>query len=164
MESDILSNIPVEIAYWNGSTNSTGMKQLNDLYDINQKSDIIFMWKAFNLTTYAQYIAYVPKETLKKDTQYSNIYGYCYNEGENNRLLSTHSYYIQQLLTFRYLNGAVSTVTSSQLNERQYLDTNTNYPTPYTPLYDGSPATKKYVDDAIGALTPAISSIEEVVG
>lgn len=31
----------------------------------------------------------------------------------------------------------------------QYLATNQNYSTPYTPLYPGSPATKKYVDDAI---------------
>lgn len=31
----------------------------------------------------------------------------------------------------------------------KYLDTSYNYWVPYTPLYNGSPATKKYVDDAI---------------
>lgn len=30
-----------------------------------------------------------------------------------------------------------------------YLSTGTDYPTPYVPLYDGSPATKKYVDDNV---------------
>ena len=45
------------------------------------------------------------------------------------------------------------TVTAININNdyglNNYLDTSTNYTTPYTPLYDGSPATKKYVDDAI---------------
>lgn len=46
-----------------------------------------------------------------------------------------------------------STVTSVSLNSSYagsdivVLDTNTNYTTPYQPQYDGSPATKKYVDD-----------------
>ena len=32
-----------------------------------------------------------------------------------------------------------------------FLNTQTNYSTPYTPQYDGSPATKKYVDDSIAS-------------
>lgn len=43
------------------------------------------------------------------------------------------------------------TVTTINVNNNyalnSYLDTSTNYSTPYTPQYDGSPATKKYVDD-----------------
>lgn len=45
------------------------------------------------------------------------------------------------------------TVTAININNdyglNNYLDTSTNYTTPYTPLYDGSPATKKYVDDNV---------------
>lgn len=33
----------------------------------------------------------------------------------------------------------------------RYLNPLHNYPSPYTPLYDWSPATKKYVDDNVGA-------------
>lgn len=33
-----------------------------------------------------------------------------------------------------------------------YLDTDVDYQTPYTPTYNGSPATKKYVDDSVGAV------------
>lgn len=33
----------------------------------------------------------------------------------------------------------------------EYLDINTDYTVPYTPLYNGSPATKKYVDDTVAA-------------
>ena len=40
----------------------------------------------------------------------------------------------------------------------QVLDTDTNYATPYTPLYDGSPATKKYVDDNIPNLISCTNS------
>ena len=42
---------------------------------------------------------------------------------------------------------AVILWTSSLSDEIYVLDTATNYSTPYTPQYDGSPATKKYVDD-----------------
>ena len=38
-------------------------------------------------------------------------------------------------------------ITEPNVKVVQYLDTNVNYTTPYTPLYSGSPATKKYVDD-----------------
>lgn len=38
------------------------------------------------------------------------------------------------------------------------LETNQNYETVYTPLYDGSPATKKYVDDEIS------TNITQVLG
>lgn len=37
----------------------------------------------------------------------------------------------------------------SDLVGETYLATDVNYQTPYEPLYDGSPATKKYVDDSI---------------
>lgn len=36
----------------------------------------------------------------------------------------------------------------------RYLSTETNYQTPYTPQYPGSPATKKYVDDNMIAFKP----------
>lgn len=40
-----------------------------------------------------------------------------------------------------------------------YLASNNDYSTPYTPLYNGSPATKKYVDDSIStAIGTALSS------
>ena len=41
------------------------------------------------------------------------------------------------------------TLTEPLVKSVKYLDTNTNYTTPYTPTYDGSPANKKYVDDKI---------------
>ena len=50
-----------------------------------------------------------------------------------------------------------STVTAINLNNdysvTSYLSTATNYSTPYTPLYNGSPATKKYVDDSVSVVS-----------
>lgn len=43
--------------------------------------------------------------------------------------------------------NVVSIQVSNWYVSNNYLATNQNYPTPYTPLYNWSPATKKYVDD-----------------
>lgn len=48
-------------------------------------------------------------------------------------------------------------------NAINVLSTGTNYSTPYTPQYDGSPATKKYVDDRdtyIGSSAPTSNLVE----
>lgn len=50
----------------------------------------------------------------------------------------------------------VSTSTSAPANELKVLRTDYNYSTPYTPLYSGSPVTKKYVDDKEAAILTAI--------
>jgi len=51
-------------------------------------------------------------------------------------------------VTFTIDNWTVQWVTSEVAND-YVLSTDINYPTPYVPLYPGSPATKKYVDDAV---------------
>ena len=55
------------------------------------------------------------------------------------------------------LNLSSDTVTgiieNNNYNAIVYLNTNSNYQTPYTPLYDGSPATKKYVDDNVSVVS-----------
>lgn len=50
------------------------------------------------------------------------------------------------------------TLTEPLVKSVKYLDTNTNYTTPYTPTYDGSPANKKYVDDSASALLSQVSN------
>ena len=53
------------------------------------------------------------------------------------------------------LNYSWTTVTSINQAASSFwpyvLETNYNYSAPYTPLYDGSPATKKYVDDSVAS-------------
>lgn len=49
-------------------------------------------------------------------------------------------------------NDVVTSVTfTSSSTPINFLVTDRDYPTPYIPQYDGSPATKKYVDDSIAS-------------
>ena len=41
--------------------------------------------------------------------------------------------------------------------DNSYLDPNVDYATPYTPLYNGSPATKKYVDDTVSEYVKSVN-------
>lgn len=43
--------------------------------------------------------------------------------------------------------GSATSITATWGQIVKYLDTNIDYSSPYTPTYNGSPATKKYVDD-----------------
>lgn len=59
-------------------------------------------------------------------------------------------------------NGVVtscSLYSGYESNDAYFLETNYNYPTPYVPRYDGSPATKKYVDDIVASLSNAGAKI-----
>lgn len=62
-----------------------------------------------------------------------------------------YSYRTVGELTIRFnSSNVVTTITWGNTNfSWSYIATDFNYPTPYTPQYLGSPATKKYVDDAI---------------
>ena len=53
----------------------------------------------------------------------------------------------QPYLAFSINNWSVTSIDATTDDTWSFLSTTTNYSTPYTPLYNGSPATKKYVDD-----------------
>lgn len=166
MESDILEDMPPEVYYWDGTTSSTGLAFWNNIYQLQKtKPVIVFHTKkisAWYVTFSWRYYNNMP--TSDFDTMDANVYSRVigdktYSSGFNNIPIDTFSLY------FTISNDTVTAIrTNSYRSYIGYIDTAENYSQPYTPLYNGSPATKKYVDDAIGALTPAISAIEEVVG
>ena len=55
-------------------------------------------------------------------------------------------------------NDVVQSVTNNHYTVN-YLSTSHNYSTPYTPQYDGSPATKKYVDDIVWDIESLLANI-----
>ena len=59
------------------------------------------------------------------------------------------SYIYRDIITINHNNWTVTSIQTNKTYQRDrgVLATNTNYDTPYTPQYDWSPATKKYVDD-----------------
>ncbi len=46
-------------------------------------------------------------------------------------------------------SDTINCITTSSVYSHNFLETDRNYSTPYTPQYDWSPATKKYVDDHV---------------
>ena len=62
----------------------------------------------------------------------------------------------ENVIEFTTSWGSVSDISQAMhLNaSAAFLSTQVDYPNPYTPLYDWSPATKKYVDDKVMGATP----------
>lgn len=73
-------------------------------------------------------------------------------DGSTHEITSTQSPDITVTLTNESTSGVIVTFNNYVPESLRVLATNTDYTTPYTPLYDGSPATKKYVDDKVQEL------------
>lgn len=73
-------------------------------------------------------------------------------DGSTHEIISTQSPDITVTLTNESTSGVIVTFNNYVPESLRVLATNIDYTTPYTPLYDGSPATKKYVDDNISSL------------
>lgn len=73
-------------------------------------------------------------------------------DGSTHEIISTQSPDITVTLTNESTSGVIVTFNNYVPESLRVLATNTDYATPYTPLYDGSPATKKYVDDKVQEL------------
>ena len=73
-------------------------------------------------------------------------------DGSTHEITSTQSPDITVTLTNESTSGVIVTFNNYVPESLRVLATNKDYTTPYTPLYDGSPATKKYVDDKVQEL------------
>ena len=73
-------------------------------------------------------------------------------DNSTHEIISTQSPDITVTLTSESASGVIVTFGNYVPESLRVLATDTDYTTPYTPLYDGSPATKKYVDDNISSL------------
>lgn len=68
-------------------------------------------------------------------------------DNSTHEIISTQSPDITVTLTNESTSGVIVTFNNYVPESLRVLATNIDYATPYTPLYDGSPSTKKYVDD-----------------
>lgn len=66
---------------------------------------------------------------------------------------SNTTLHIDGSITIEYSNGVVSNIRIYGQWATGYLRTDYDYSTPYTPQYNGSPATKKYVDDSVSVVS-----------
>lgn len=79
-------------------------------------------------------------------------------DNSTHEITSTQSPDITVTLTNESTSGVIVTFNNYVPESLRVLETNTDYTTPYTPLYDGSPATKKYVDDKVQELGVYVDS------
>ena len=97
-------------------------------------------------------IVYNDKEYLFDYATENNAYWCAANESAYD---TTSATWIQRAsLQLALSSGTVTTITTLNLsvNDFKVLRTDKNYGTPYTPQYNWSPATKKYVDDKFADL------------
>lgn len=73
-------------------------------------------------------------------------------DNSTHEIISTQSPDITVTLTNESTSGVIVTFNNYVPESLRVLATNIDYTTPYTPLYDGSPANKKYVDDKVQEL------------
>ena len=69
---------------------------------------------------------------------------------------NSYSEKIQYYITLNLYYDEVNSISDSNIKIINWLDTDTNYSTPYVPKYDWSPATKKYVKDKVNVYSFAI--------
>lgn len=79
-------------------------------------------------------------------------------DGSTHEITSTQSPDITVTLTNESTSGVIVTFNNYVPESLRVLATNTDYTTPYTPLYDGSPATKNYVDNKVQELGVYVDS------
>jgi hypothetical protein len=65
-------------------------------------------------------------------------------------------------LKFTIVSANVTAISVVNNTNPWYLATGVNYATPYTPEYNGSPATKKYVDDGLSGKQDTISDLATI--
>lgn len=134
-----------EVYYWDGKTNQTGLDFWTNIFEVNKTQSVCVIWKQAGSTSKGTYMVYLSTNELPTK---KFLYGWLLTQSENQNL-SYHSYYLQQALSFTYENDIVTRITSNVILEMKMLDLDSNYARPYEPLYPGSPATKKYVDDSL---------------
>lgn len=140
-----------QVFCWDGATSQTGLDFWNNLLQINRFSDVIVFT---HLSAYTDHhIAYIEKNKIYNNDNDVSIPFFA------NELPKTDSisYTVGSLSSYCNVrlsktSGTITEIfTKNNGTAMQYLDISVNYSKPYTPQYDGSPATKKYVDDSIAA-------------
>ena len=145
----LFADVKPQVFYWGGDTQQTGLDFWNNLLEINKTFDIVVF---SHLSAYVDnHIAYIKKGNIHNNGSDARIPFFAnqlqkqdtpsYTSG------SLSSYYN---VTLTKVNNIITRITTnSSGTSAMYLDIGVDYSNPYEPLYPGSPATKKYVDDSI---------------
>lgn len=152
-------NANPQIFYWDGSTDSTGLAFWNEVYQAQKERPCIVIHAKVlqgNYVTFSwNYNNNMP--TTSFETIEPNVYSRVVSSVNQSSGFDSLSVY-WFLLYFTITNDVVTKInTNSSASKVNFLSTTRDYNQVYTPLYNGSPVTKKYVDDSISnAITNAI--------
>ena len=157
-----------EIYYWDGKSSSQTASNLQLFQDILDKhlagKDIVIVRSEVS-SNYIYPQIYVFDHTVTPtissstasytiNSQVKMIKGISPNYSEFQQTYNK----IQINMTAADVTTVTSVTTSSSTTRGTFLETEYNYGTPFTPTQNGHPATKKYVDDSISAISTGIHS------
>lgn len=143
---DSLANVGgTPIYFWGGTVGTAANQLWTEIFEANKTQPVVVVWRIANDTSDQMYFSYIEANQLPTA---KSTTGHVMSPPRNGNG-SYQGMYRSQILSFTYTNNAVTNISATSNGTIGYLAVNTNYNTPYTPQYPGSPATKKYVDDAI---------------
>lgn len=132
-----------QVYFWDGNR-QTGLTFWNNIMKVNEDNDVVVLYtfSDFSLST----IIKIPQGTIKTK-KVTNWYDY-YDLASNSSNVTYSA--MKARVKFTIENDVITTYTieTTTVASMSVLETNKDYATPYVPLYDGSPANKKYVDDS----------------
>lgn len=161
IEQDILGQVSStpQVFYWDGSTDSTGLAFWNEVYQEQKKHPCIVIHTKLIMGSYItftwNYNNNMPTSVFANVN--SNIFSRVTSTVSQSTGFSNLDIYWVSVY-FTITNDTVTKINAnSGISTASFLSTKDDYYQIYTPLYNGSPTTKKYVDDSIAnAITNAI--------
>ena len=144
-----------QVYFWDGNQ-QTGLTFWNNIMKVNEDNDVVVLYTFSDFSLSA--IIKIPQGTLKTK-KVTNWYDY-YDLASNSSNVTYSA--MKARVKFTIENDVITTYTieTTTVASMSVLETNKDYATPYVPLYDGSPANKKYVDDKCIPYQPFPSGLD----
>lgn len=153
-------SVDPQVFYWDGNKGEIGVALWQKVVEANKNTDVIVNGENMIRNTVTHNVfTIIPKGRLYNNLityGYSEI-GFMYQTMTSNTSTSSYSVLNDTMSTVKLYDddkeGVVKSIehrsNATLYGRMQYLALDYDYPSPYTPQYPGSPATKKYVDDTI---------------
>ena len=155
----LTAEMPSQIYSWVRGDKSAASKAMwTEIYQVNKTSNVLVIYTRSNALCNAP--LFIPAGKLAAEGHYTPRVEYVYFDYKHTAT-TTNDYAMLGEYWKLTLDENENVTNITSYNDGTtwfpFLLTDKDYSTPYTPLYDGSPATKKYVDDSIAAsITDAI--------
>ena len=151
--------LPSQIYSWVRGDKSAASKAMwTEIYQVNKTSNVLVIYTRPNALCNAP--LFIPAGKLAAEGHYTPRVEYVYFDYKH-AATTTNDYAMLGEYWKLTLDENENVTNITSYNDGTtwfpFLLTDKDYSTPYVPLYDGSPATKKYVDDSIAtSITNAI--------